>query len=349
MGQTERAALVTGAAGFVGSRLVERLVATGARPRALVRRGLIAPPPALASAERVYGDVTDAASVAAAVAGCGVVYHCAWGGGSLAESRRVNVDGTVHVLRAAAAAGVRRVVHVSTMAVHGGRLPAELTEECPLAFDGDPYGVSKAEGERAALALGAELGIEVVVLRPTIIYGPGAPLWVRLYLERTMREQLALVDGGESLANVVYVDDVVDAMMAAARVPRVGGHAFLVSGERPVTWREYIGHFARMARKPMPPSVSARRAFLEVQVLRVWGTLTGRPRRLVGMDLSLMRGRTTVRIDKAKRVLGWTPCTSLDAGMARCEAWAQDEGLIPPRGASVTAPREPRVAAASAT
>jgi nucleoside-diphosphate-sugar epimerase len=324
-------ALVTGAAGFIGSRLVERLVADGMDVRALVRRGLVAAGERAAPVERVRGDVTDADAVARAADGCAVIHHCAWGGATLEEGRRINVQGTLNVVRAAAAAGVRRVVHLSTMSVHGPRLPAILTEECPLVFEGDPYGVTKAEGERAALQAGAALGVEVVALRPTLVYGPGAHFWVRAYLDRTRREALALVDGGAGLANLVYVDDVVDAMRCAAERPGVAGEAFLVSGCRPVTWREYLGHFARMAGKPLPPSVPRWRAWLEMQFLRVYGTLTGRPRRLVGMDLALMTQRTSVSIAKAERMLGWTPRVSLREGMAGCEAWAREEGILRPQ------------------
>ena len=167
-------ALVTGASGFVGARVVERLTSRRVPARALVRRrsnraGTSGP------VDWVQGDVTRPETLPAAVAGCDVVFHCAWGGGSLEDSRRVNVEGTRNVVEAAARAGVRRLVHLSTMAVHGDRLPAELTEDAPLIARGDAYGVSKAEGETLARQLGPELGLEVVVLRPTLVYGPAAP------------------------------------------------------------------------------------------------------------------------------------------------------------------------------
>src|SRR5262249_5177134 len=121
-----RRALVTGANGFGGARMVDRLLLRHVPTRALVRRRLRteAMAPGL---ERVHGDVTRPESLRAAVAGCDVVFHCAWGGESMEDARRVNVEGTRHVLLAAAEAGVRRVVHLSTMAVHGDVLPPELT------------------------------------------------------------------------------------------------------------------------------------------------------------------------------------------------------------------------------
>jgi nucleoside-diphosphate-sugar epimerase len=322
-------ALVTGASGFVGSRLVTRLTSDGHSVRALVRRGLVGRDGEDARSQRVRGDVTDAESLQRAIQGSDLVFHCAWGGNSLDEARLINVQGTRNVIEAAARAGARRVVHLSTMAVHGRPLPDVLTEECPLVFRGDAYGVSKAEGERAAFELGSALGVEVVALRPTLVYGPQAPLWVLAYFDRTKREQVALIGAGSGLANLVYVDDLVDAMLSAAAAD-VTGEAFLISGAHPVTWREYIGHFAAMCGKPLPPSVPLWRARIEMQWLRVYGALAQRPRRLVGMDLDLMPLRTAVSIVKAERRLGYRPRFSVGEGMAECAAWLRREGYLPP-------------------
>lgn len=329
-------ALVTGAQGFVGARVLAGLSRRGVTARALVRRGMVAPWEPAGTAQRVRGDVTDVQSLLRAMQGCDLVFHCAWGGGSLADARRVNVEGTRNVLTAAAAAGVRRVVHLSTMAVHGRRLPPVLTEDCPFNLDGDAYGVSKAEGEVAAFEFGVRCGVEVVALRPTLVYGPRAPLWVQAYFDRTRREQVALIDGGRGLANLVFVDDLVDAMWAAAERPGISGEAFLISGPEPVTWHDYIGTFAGMCGKPIPPSVSRWRANLEMQWLRVYGTLANRPRRFVGMDLQLMPARTLVSIVKARQLLGFTPQTSFGTGMKVCEAWLREEGFLPPAALRAT-------------
>ncbi len=323
-------ALVTGAGGFIGRRLVRRLSAAGVATRALLRSGRAA----CASAdggrgrvETVRGDVTDAASLRSAVAGCDVVLHCAWGGKTLDQARRVNVDGTRAVVDVAAAAGVRRVVHLSSMAVHGDAPPPILDERVPLCDRGDAYAVSKAEGEIAAFERGRAGGIEVVALRPTLVYGPGAPLWVLDYFERVKHEQVVLINGGAGLANLVYVDDLVAATIAAITAP-VAGEAFLISGAMPVTWRTYLGHFAAMLSKPLPPSMPAWRARLEMQCMRIYGTLAERPRRISVTDVALMTRRTTVAITKAQRLLGYVPQVAIDEGMQRCKAWLRDEGYL---------------------
>jgi nucleoside-diphosphate-sugar epimerase len=330
-----RTVLVTGANGFVGARVVQQLASQGAEVRALVRSGLVARP--VHRQTLVRGDVTDRASLDAAIRDCDVVFHCAWGGTTLEEGRRINVTGTSNVVQAAAAAGVRRVVHVSTMAVHGPRTPDVLDEECPLCFQGDAYSVSKAEGEVAAFQDGARHGIEVVAVRPTIVYGPRSPLWVLAYFERVKSEQVLLVGGGVGIANLVYVDDLVDAMQAAAETPGISGHAFLVSGA-PATWREYLAHFARMCAKPPPRSIGVARARIEASLARVYCTLTQRPRRVQGIDVQHMTYRTRVSTDKAARLLGWVPRFDLDAGMAACEEWLRAIGRLPPRRSQAAAP-----------
>lgn len=322
--------LVTGANGFVGARLVDQLVACGADVRAVIRSGLRSNRWTSSPRRRAFrGDVTDPESLRQAIEGCAVVFHCAWGGVSMEESRLVNVEGTRHVVEAAAHAGVRRIVHVSSMAVHGGNLPPVLTESCPLIVEGDPYSVGKAEGERLAFERGKSLGVEVTALRPTLVYGPRSPLWLVSYLERVRREQIALIDDGRGLANLVFVDDLVDAMIAVAEHRDVVGEAFLISGAEPATWREYIDTLAALCRKPAPPSVSLRRARLEIPFWKVYTTLTLHPRRLQGMDLGQMTQRSRVSIEKANRVFGYAPRFSVAAGVQASESWLRSEGYLP--------------------
>lgn len=323
-------ALVTGAGGFIGARAVTRLAFMGVTVRALVRHGVVGRQAGETLCERVRGDVTDRESLQRAASGCDVVFHCAWGGRTLDEQRQINVQGTRHLLEAAAGAGVRRVVHLSSMAVHGYQLPPVLSEDTPLNFRSDAYGISKAEGEAVAFERGLALGVEVVALRPTLVYGPRSPVWLLGYFERVKNEQVALIGGGAAPANLVYVDDLFDAMWLSATASGAVGEAFLISGTGSVPWREYLRYFARMCGKPLPPSVPLWRARLEVQWRRVYGKITQRPQRLRPVDLSLMGQHTVVSIEKARCMLGYAARISLDEGMRRCEAWLGQEGYLPP-------------------
>ncbi len=239
-----RRVLVTGATGFIGGRLVERLVLEqGAEVRALVRN--------LAGAGRlarfpltvIHGDVTDPADLKGAIQGCAVVFHCAYGtSGSQKHRAWVNTEGTRQVLAAARAVGVGRIVHLSTLMVYGRTADGDLDETAPRRRFGNAYSDSKLEAERIALSA----GLPVTALQPTAVYGPYGGVWTEAVLRTLKAGRQILVDGGRGLANAVYVDDLVSAMLLAAVKEEAVGEAFLISGEEPVTWKELYGRFERM-------------------------------------------------------------------------------------------------------
>jgi len=323
-----RTALVTGAGGFIGSHLVRRLVQDGVRVRGLCRDARQGWRLAHAGAEPFRGDVTDTASTARGAEGIEVVFHCATGGTTATSAHLVNVTGTANVLEAAATAGVRRVVHVSSMAVHPPGA-SELTEDAPLRTSGGPYALSKAEGERTAWAIAERRALPLTVLRPGIVYGPGSPMWTLGMLERVRSMRLALIDGGRAAANLVYVDDLVDALLLAATEPAAPGESFLVSSATPDTWAVYLSHLARMARRPQPASLPLWRARLSAMSSTWRQRVTGRPGRVEPADLNLMVRSSIIRIDKARRLLGFQPKVTLDDGMRRTEAWLRAEGYLP--------------------
>jgi nucleoside-diphosphate-sugar epimerase len=252
--------LVTGATGFIGGRLVERLVlGEGARVRALVSSYARCAPIARFPVELVRGDLLERRSIAEAASGCEVVFHCAYGNrGTPEERRRVNVDGTANVLVSAAAAKAR-VVHLSSQMVYGVREKGEIDENTPRRRSGRTYGDSKLEAEEHVLRA-AEEGQPVTVLQPTAVYGPHAPVWTVNVLERMRAGRVPLIDGGEGTCNAVYVDDVVSAMILAATSPAALGECFLISAAEPVTWREFYARYEAMLGVPATVPMSAAAA-----------------------------------------------------------------------------------------
>jgi nucleoside-diphosphate-sugar epimerase len=240
--------LVTGATGFIGGRLVERLIVScGAQVRALVRRSDRAARLARLPADFTRGDILVPEDVARAAKGCGIIFHCAYGTTGPDELKRaVNVDGTRNVLEAARKTGVRRVVHFSTVMVYGTPTDGELREDMPRRHTGDPYGDSKLEAEIVAFEYATKHNLAVSILQPTIVYGPFSTTWTVNILEQLKTTRQILVNGGTGLCNAVYVDDVVSAALLAAVKREAVGQAFLVSGSAPVTWREFFGRFDRM-------------------------------------------------------------------------------------------------------
>ena len=254
--------LVTGASGFLGGRLVERLVLEcGAQVRVLVRRVLRAAPLTRFPVDIVKGDVTDPQTVARSVEGCAVVFHCARGkGGDLALSRAVDVDAAGHIVDAARHSGAR-VVHVSTMAVYERPRKGFFDESTADAAKGNYYSDAKLEGERLALARGAQHGVPVVVIQPSIVYGPNAVNAFEMVSE-LLTSRVVLVNGGTGICNVVYVDDAVTALLLAATNDRAPGERFLISGPEYPTWAEFVGAFEQMLGVHRTVSLSEREALL---------------------------------------------------------------------------------------
>jgi predicted dehydrogenase/nucleoside-diphosphate-sugar epimerase len=239
--------LITGATGFVGSRLCEVLhLATGFAPRALVHSSGSGAAIARYPLDLVMGDLTDAAQARAAVEGCSVVVHLARG------SNAVMTRGLEYMLRAAVDAGVRRFVHVSSVAVYGDNPPAAAHEEsAPLRKTGNPYGDLKLEQERLVASYGKRFGLPFVILRPPHISGPQSHFVVAVS-ERITAGRLPIVDGGEHICNLVHVDNMVEAILLAIDAERAVGETFFITDRERVTWRTCLEDFGAMLGVQLP-------------------------------------------------------------------------------------------------
>lgn len=240
-------ALVTGATGFIGGRLVDALVVQhGVSVRALVRNFTKAPRLARHAVQMVPGDASVEADVRRAAEGCDLIFHCSYGNSGDQEAQRQGTLGsTRHVLEAALRGGAR-VVNVSTVAVYGATADGDLTEASPRPGGGDVYSDSKLEAERLCKQYAKERGLAVATVQPTIVYGPFGPAWTLRILNDLSSWRVILVDGGRGLCNAVYVDDVVQAMLLAAVRDEAVGEEFLIAGPEPVTWKEFLGRHAEL-------------------------------------------------------------------------------------------------------
>lgn len=219
--------VVLGADGFVGRRLVAALAAAGQHAVAVARRRGESP-----GAERMQADATDAEALRRVLAGAGGAINCVTGNAAtiVANARALAV--------AARATGVP-VVHLSSMAVYGSTT-GTADETAELRGDTGWYAAAKAQAERLLADAGA------TVLRPGIIYGPGSVQWseriARLLRARRLGD---LGAAGDGVCNLVHVDDVVAAALAALRVPAARGQAFNLGSPDPPTWNDYLLAYAR--------------------------------------------------------------------------------------------------------
>ncbi len=312
--------LVTGAAGFIGGHTVRYLSREcGLSVVASTRDGWNG---------SLQVDVLNPAGIAAAMPGVDAVVHCAVG------NRAVTVDGTRAVLRAAAEAGVRRVVHLSSNAVYGGATGTLAEDTATVPPDGDGYAAWKSAAELACLA---ETGVETVRLRPTIVYGPGGMLWVGQFARRIQSGRWGVLGAaGEGTCNPVYVSDVASAIAAALFAPGAAGQAFNINGPDTTTWNGWFAKLAEVMGAPplrtIPPAVLQARLYAALPVKAVarirpgfgrkW--LLGAPRR---SELDLFSHRVGYSIDAARNAMGWSPSVPIAVGLAGMAEWLRTEGL----------------------
>src|SRR5512147_2642165 len=245
----DRPVFVTGATGFVGSHLAERLVAEGARVRVLVRD----PYKLIASlrdqVEVITSDLLQPDCFVPATQDIDTVFHvAAWLGtpNTVKAAHAINVTATRQLAEAARANNVRRFVYTSSIAVYGPVLSGVVDETQPH-WPVYAYGETKSLGERAALAAQTDR-FGVTIIRPAMVYGARGSSWTTLPVELAKRGLPSLIGGGYGFSHPVYVENLVDAYLLAAECDEAVGEAFTIS-DGDVPWREFYGRYAAMARK----------------------------------------------------------------------------------------------------
>jgi nucleoside-diphosphate-sugar epimerase len=314
---------ITGASGFIGGKLAERLLAAGRRVRVLARRPL--PHLEKLGAEVVSGDLADSAALRRGCTGAGTVFHVAgrvgvWG--PAADFFRVNVEGTRHVLTACHAAGVRRLVYTSSPSVvyNGGDL-AGVNESAPLCTVAPcAYPTSKAAAEcLVSNAHSAEL--ITVSLRPHLVWGPGDRNVVPRVLALAQKGKLKIIGPGRNRVDVTHITNVVDAHLLAeqANAATVGGKAYFISNGEPVVLWDWINQLLRgLGRPEITKHVSLGTAYVAGGVLEaLWRVLPlkGEPpmTRFVAKEMATDHW---FDISAARRDLGYAPRVTMTAGTA---------------------------------
>ena len=319
IGSSPRCVLVTGATGFVGGAMSARLRREGVLVRTGVRHVCAAVP--LGVQPYLVPDLNASADWSGALAGVDAVVHCAarvhvmhdQAQDPLAEFRRVNVEGTLRLAQQAAAAGVRRFVYLSSIKVNGeSTAPGHAFCADDLAAPQDPYGKSKWETEQALQALAALLPMELVIVRPPLVYGPGVQAnfaALMRWVQRGWPLPLAALQNRRSL---VARDNLVDLLCLCLRHPAAAGQVFLVSDGEDVSTPELVRRLAQAMGR------SAHLWPVPVAWLECAGALLGR-RAAVQRLCSCLQ----VDIEKTRRLLGWQPPIGMGQGLQQA---VQGEG-----------------------
>ena len=314
-------AVVTGSSGFLGRAVARALVARGADVTGIDLRA--------SPGEPYHTHRADLARRSAwedELRGADVVVHTAalvGETGTREAFRRANVETTRRVV--AACAG--RLVHVSSVVVHGRDFPDGVDEDGPMRPTGNPYTDTKIASERLVRQAHASGRVCATVVRPGDVYGPESAQWTVRAVEMLRAGRFALVDGDRGVLSPVFVSDVVSGILAAAGPAGAGG-VFHLTGGAGVSPRVFFGHYARMLGVPLrsvPPGVARAAAPVVAALFRA----AGRAAPLSGRTLEYVTHPGTYSVERAARVLGWAPRVGLGAGMAATEAWLRAARLAP--------------------
>ena len=329
--------LVTGATGFIGGRLAQRLLQEGYQVRCLVRPGSDTSLLESLDVELAPGDLASRHSLTRAAKGCRYVVHCGarvsdWG--TAAEIERTNVGGTRNLLEAAADATVQRVVHFSTTDVYGYPGGVAVEETHTGGRLRNLYAQTKLAAEAEVRRIERSRGLDAVILRPATVYGPRSTDVVGEIARAMRRGNMVLVDRGRAVAGLCYVDNVVDAAVLALRHEAAPGQAFNVTDGLSVTWKEFTdGLAAGLGYAPVRWSMPYWMALgigysLEhgYRLLRATTRLEVAP--LLSRQAVHVLGRPQDFSNrKAREVLGWEPRVDYATGLGNTVAWLCEEHL----------------------
>lgn len=322
--------LVTGATGFLGGRLAQLLAARGEVVRILVRPGRDLRHLAHCKVQTVAGSLTDADSLVKAVKGVSHIYHCAacstdWAPQSIFYE--ANVEGVRTLLQLAArTAGLRRFLHISTTDVYGYP-QATCDESQPTKNVGLPYNTSKILGEQSVWEAHRS-GLPVTVLRPATIYGPRGTVFAGEIGAHIREGSMAVIDHGRATGGFLYVDNAVDAIVAAAGSRTALGRVYNLSDGTNATWRTYVNALADRLGYRHPwidipswiafPMASAMEGAYRLGRIARRPLLTRHAVRLFAYDQEYPTG-------KARRDFGFVPVVSFDEGLSRTAAWLKTQ------------------------
>ncbi len=324
-----RPVAVTGISGLLGGALTRRLLGDG-----YAVRGLLRTPDAAWEAQSgltiVAGDLADPHSLTRLVMGTDTVFHIAAmyrSDGSWEQFAETNWHGTERMLATAAGAGVRRFVFCSTIGVHGSIADAPGDEDAPLN-PRDNYQRSKLYAEQACrAAMGGDM--EIVILRPCGIYGPGDLRMLKMF-RMLQRGVFIQIGSGEANFHAVYIDDLVEGFMLAMTVDGIDGETFIIGGADYLPLKDYVATAA--AALPVPPP----RLHLPYKPMETVARLCETLCAPFGLQPPLHRRRLTFfkhnrafSIERARTRLGYSPRVALPEGFRRTVAWYREERLLP--------------------
>jgi nucleoside-diphosphate-sugar epimerase len=322
---SDQRVLITGVTGFIGKALAAECLSAGCRVRGTVRNITRAADLPADVEPAVVPDAGPDAKWSESLTGVNVVVHLA---GSVhqedsrsgSEHFRINLAGTEALARAAVDAGVQRFVFLSTIKVHGEGGEGPYTESHPYRPHGD-YAISKCEAEKALRAFASHDAMEVTILRPPLIYGPGVKANFLKLLDAVARGTFLPLGSVDNRRSLLYLGNLVDAILTTLRRSNAAGSTFMVADAKPVSTPELIREIADLMGTP------SRLIPFPVGLLKLAGRAAKKSPQVERLTSSLWADTTEIQTR-----LGWQPKVSFRQGLAETVAWYRSRlGATPPR------------------
>ncbi len=323
--------LITGVNGFIGSHIAERFIKEGHKVRGLVRKSSDLKFIKDMGVELFYGDITDSQSLIEPMKNCDIVIHVAalasdWG--PFEKFHKINVEGTMNVANAAVNAKLERMVWISTVAMYGyGR--TNVREEDEKQITKFHYNESKRIAEEKVFYFSKESGLNFTIIKPGNVYGTRDHTFIEKYLEAMEQGKIAFVDKGSHKTCPVYVNNLVDAIYIASFKKEALGDTFFVTDGLDITWKQFTDRLAdEMGLKRPSASVPYGVAYSVAGLMEFVYNLFNIQTPPLLTRYRIMNGGTdyTFSIEKAKKILGWTPKVGLDDAVKETVKWYKGRG-----------------------
>ncbi|DAC73127.1 MAG TPA: hypothetical protein DSN98_01600 [Thermoplasmata archaeon] len=310
--------LITGAAGFIGSSLVQRLVSEGHFVRGIIHH--TQPTFFHKQVEYLSGDITDSAFLKSSMDQVDVVFHCAalvkdYGPRHIFD--QINIEGTKNLIAASEASLIKKFIYLSHIRYETGKSRGY-------------YHKTKAAAEHILIEKYTHDHFPVVIIRPGNVYGPGAKTWVLRPLLAIQKNRIALIDKGTGIFLHTYIDNLLDALLVALREPGVIGESIdITDGDNATTWGDYLNALAKMAGKPPIKKHMSKRTALVVGKLMMAGyTLIKIEPWVTPVAVEIFTNQNSVSLKKAKTLLNYKPAVAYEEGMKRVRQWLEKEHYI---------------------
>jgi nucleoside-diphosphate-sugar epimerase len=310
---------LTGATGFLGKTIVKKLISENHTITTLLMPG--EPDSGLERARIVRGDITEPETLTSKMDGNDVIIHLAGSVGyglRMKTCLRINKEGTYNVAREALRSGIHRFIHFSSVSVYGRISGVPITEDFPMKKIGDPYGDTKIDAE-CVLHEFAEDGLDLTIVRPTVIYGPGDDKFLPKLIENMRSGKARIVGDGGNSVDLIHVDDVADFTSIILRDERTIGRVYNLTNPVNPTWKEMLNIVASEMGIPAPEKhIPYSLAMVAAGIIEFISFFTRRPPRLTRYAVRVIGRQYYYSTERIQKELGFQPAIDLREGIRKC-------------------------------